>query len=152
MWSNNLITGPHRSGFGFLGHSVIVGNVKVSIGLFMCSIPVTVGFSIHTKKKTSSKDTVIWQILKVQPQLSSINSYLPLLTLASVTSERARQVRGGGSGSPPLSILAPEQILAQKSCFPKSWHQFQLIWHLFRIFFQKSPKTLAKIQNLSKNC
>ena len=50
------------------------------------------------------------------------------------------------------SILALEPILAQKSCSPKSWHQFQLIWPLFRIFFPKITKKLAKIGNLSKNC
>ena len=74
-----------------------------------------------------------------------------ILTLASLKSERARQV-GGGLRKPPLSILAPEQILAQKSCFPKSWHQYQVILPLFRNFFQKSTKKLAKIENLSKNC
>ena len=58
---------------------------------------------------------------------------------------------GGGSGSPPPAILALEQIFAQKSCFPKGWHQFQLIWPLFGNFFQKSPKKLAKIENPSKN-
>ena len=57
MWSNNLIAGPHRSGFGFFGHSVIVGNVKVSIGLFIESIPVTVGLSIHTRKIFHGKGT-----------------------------------------------------------------------------------------------
>ena len=61
------------------------------------------------------------------------------LTLASVTSERARQVCGGAPGAPP-AILALEQIFAQKSCSPKGWHQFQLIWPLFGNFFQKSPK------------
>ena len=45
------------------------------------------------------------------------------LTLASVTSERVRQVWGGAPGAPP-AILALEQIFAQKSCLPKSWHQF----------------------------
>ena len=43
------------------------------------------------------------------------------------------QVQGGWL-PPPLSILALEQILAQKSYFPKSRHQFQLIWPIFRIF------------------
>ena len=57
---------------------------------------------------------------------------------------------GGGGLPPPLSILALEPILAQKSCSPKSWHQFQLIWPLFRIFFPKITKKLAKIKNLSK--
>ena len=59
------------------------------------------------------------------------------------------QVQGGWL-PPPLSILALEQILAQKSCFPKSRHQFQLIWPVFRIFFQKFTKKLAKIENLPK--
>ena len=47
---------------------------------------------------------------------------------------------GGGLRKPPPAILALEQILAKKLCYSKSWHQFQLIWHLFRFFFQKSPK------------
>ena len=59
------------------------------------------------------------------------------------------QVQGGVAAT-PLSILALEPILAQKSCSPKSWHQFQLIWPLFRIFFPKITKKLAKIKNLSK--
>ena len=49
-----------------------------------------------------------------------------VLTLTSLTSERACQVWGGAPGAPP-AILALEQIFAQKSCFPKGWHQFQLI-------------------------
>ena len=71
------------------------------------------------------------------------------LTLASVTSERARQVWGGAPGAPP-AILALEQNFAQKSCFPKGWHQLQLIWTLFGNFFQKSPKKSANIENPSK--
>ena len=67
-----------------------------------------------------------------------------LLTLASVTSERARQV-WGGLREPPPAILALEQNFAQKSCFPKGWHQLKLIWPLFGNFFQKSPKKLVKI-------
>ena len=51
---------------------------------------------------------------------------------------------GGGSGSPPPAILALGQNFAQKSCFPKGWHQFQLIWPLFGIFFQKSPKKIGE--------
>ena len=50
-----------------------------------------------------------------------------------------------------IDVLALEQIFAQKSCFPKSWHQFQLIWPLFRLFFPKITKKMAKIGNLSKN-
>ena len=52
----------------------------------------------------------------------------------------------------PLSILTLEQILAQKSCFPKSRDQLQLIWPVFRIFFPKIAKKLAKIENLPKSC
>ena len=73
------------------------------------------------------------------------------LTLIRLTSERPCQDREGAPKA-PLSNLALEQIFAQKSCFPKSWHQFQLIWPLFRIFFPKITKKLAKIGNLSKNC
>ena len=58
---------------------------------------------------------------------------------------------GGLRKPPPPAILALEQIFAQKSCFPKGWHQFQLIWPLFGNFFQKSPKKSAKIENPSKN-
>ena len=49
---------------------------------------------------------------------------------------------------------APEQFFAQKSCFPKRWHQFQLIWTLFRIFFQKSQENWRKLeiyQKIAKN-
>ena len=72
------------------------------------------------------------------------------LTLASVTSEWARQV-WGGLLEPPLSILALEPNSAKKSCSPERWDQFQLIWSLFGKFFQKSPKKWAKIENPSKN-
>ena len=72
-----------------------------------------------------------------------------VLTLMRATSGSLARC-GGGWPPPPLSILALEQILAQKSCSPKSWHQFQLIWPLFRIFFPKITKKLAKIKNLSK--
>ena len=54
------------------------------------------------------------------------------------------------SGATPPSILALEQILAQKSCFPKSRDQLQLIWPGFRIFFPKIAKKMAKIENLPK--
>ena len=73
-----------------------------------------------------------------------------ILTLIGLTSERPCQDRGG-LRKPPLSIFALEQIFAQKTCFPLSLHQFQLIWPLFGIFFQKSSKKLAKIENPSKN-
>ena len=56
------------------------------------------------------------------------------------------------SGATPPSILALEQLLAKKSSFPTSRHQFQLIWLVFRIFFPKFEKKLAKIENLPKNC
>ena len=56
----------------------------------------------------------------------------------------------GGGAPPPLSILALEQVLAQKSCFPKIWHQFQLIWPLFRIFLQKSQTKCRKLKNCQK--
>ena len=51
---------------------------------------------------------------------------------------------GGGWPPPPLSILALEQILAQKSCFPKSRDQLQLIWPVFRIFFSKNCKKIGE--------
>ena len=78
------------------------------------------------------------------------STFLGPLTLIRLTSERPCQDWGGAPEAPP-AILALEQIFAQKSCFPKGWHQFQLIWPLFGIFFQKSPKKLAKIENPSKN-
>ena len=51
MLSNTLITGPHLSGFGFVGHSVIVGKGKSSIGVDIGSIPVIVGFLFQAKQK-----------------------------------------------------------------------------------------------------
>ena len=51
---------------------------------------------------------------------------------------------------PPLSILALEPNLAPKSCFPTRWHQFQLIWHLFRIFFPKITKKWWKLKTYRK--
>ena len=47
---------------------------------------------------------------------------------------------GGGLQEPPLSILALEPNLAQKSCFPERCLQFQLIWPFFRIFFPSLPQ------------
>jgi len=46
-----LILGPHRSGLGFLGHSVTAGKANSSIGLVMDSMSLMVGFSTHTLKK-----------------------------------------------------------------------------------------------------
>ena len=68
------------------------------------------------------------------------------LTLMRATSGSLARC-GGGWPPPPLSILALEQILAQKSCFPKSRDQLQLIWPVFRIFFPKIAKKLRKIEN-----
>ena len=73
-----------------------------------------------------------------------------VLTLIRLTSERPCQDWEGAPEAPP-AILALEQILAQKLCFPKIWHKFQLIWPLFGIFFQKITKKLVKIENSPKN-
>ena len=77
MWSNNLIVGPHRSGFGFFGHRVIVGNCKVSIGLFMDSIADTVGFSFHTKKINGKVDLVFEsvQVFSYSKTYNHLNLY-----------------------------------------------------------------------------
>ena len=48
------------------------------------------------------------------------------LTLLRLTSECLARTRGLHE-KPPVSIMAKEAILAQKSCFPKRWHWFQLI-------------------------
>ena len=57
---------------------------------------------------------------------------------------------GGAPEAPPPAILALEQIFAQKSCFPKGWHQFQLSWPLFENFLQKSPKKSANLNSIKK--
>ena len=80
----------------------------------------------------------------------NLESYESRLTLIRLTSERPCQDWGGAPEAPPPAILALEQIFAQKSCFPKGWHQFQLIWPLFGNFFQKLPKKTTKIENPSK--
>ena len=62
-----------------------------------------------------------------------------------MTSERAHQVCVcGGAPGAPLSILALEPNLAKKSCSPERCYQFQLIWPLFGIFFQKSQKKISE--------
>ena len=50
---------------------------------------------------------------------------------------------GGALGAPP-AILALEQIFAQKSCFPKGWHQFQLNWPHLGNFFLKIAKKIGE--------
>ena len=67
------------------------------------------------------------------------------LTLVRATSGTLARCRGWWPPPPP-SIFALEPNLAPKSCFPTRWHQFQLIWHLFRILF--SPKITKKWQKL----
>ena len=79
-----------------------------------------------------------------------LKSMTGLLSLISLTSERPCQDRGEGVLGAPLSILALEQIFAQKSCFPKSWHQFQFIWPLFRMFFPKITKNWLKLEIYQK--
>ena len=84
----------------------------------------------------------------LDPQCTAV---VLLLTLMRATSGSLARCRGGWL-PPPLSILALEQLLAQKSSFPTSRHQFQLISLIFRIFFPKFTEKLAKIENLPKNC
>ena len=90
--------------------------------------------------------------LKIPIQVSFYNSlFFPaisdtlLLGVNPNKTDKALPGPGGAPRAPPPSIFALEQIFAQKSCFPKSWHQFQLIWSLFKIFFPKLTKTLVKI-------
>ena len=93
---------------------------------------------------------VNWSFTPITMEMELFEPKKHILTLMRATSGSLARC-GGWWPPPPLSILALEQILTQKSCFPKSWHQFQLIWPLFGNFFQKLPKKLAKIENPSKN-
>ena len=70
-----------------------------------------------------------------------------VLTLISLTSERPCQIWGRGLQEPPLSILALEPNLAQNSCSPERWHQFQLIWPFFRNFFSINPQKISESWN-----
>ena len=72
------------------------------------------------------------------------------LTLIRLTS-RCLARTGGWHQKPPVSILAQEPILAQKSCSPNRWHQFKIIRNFFIILFPCITKKMVKNEDLLNN-
>ena len=122
FWSSNLTWNSPNPDFTDCFHKTI---------LSWCPSLMLAIFSINEFLlfKSNKNKPISWNFYN----LTKVRSRL---TLASVTSEWARQVCVcGGAPGAPLSILALEPNSAQKSCSPERWHQFQLIWSFFRIFF-----------------
>ena len=57
-----------------------------------------------------------------------------------------------GGAAAPLSILAMEQILAQKSCFPKAGINFNSFGPFSEFFFSKNHKNIDENWKPTKNC